>query len=193
MQFSNVTDLHKALESLGTILQNGGMTYEIVIVGGSALLLTGFVNRPTMDVDVIALAKDGRFVRADPLPPELADARDTVADAMRLNRNWLNPGPALLYDTGSLPPGFEKRLSTFHFGGLVVHTMGRLDLIYLKFFALVDADPKSRHLGDLQSLRPSPDELKQAYAWVRMHDPSPGLHELAWQVLKYLGVEPDDE
>ena len=52
--------LGTALESLGIRLrQNGSGPFELVVCGGSALILTGAVPRTTKDVDVAALIRNG--------------------------------------------------------------------------------------------------------------------------------------
>ncbi|MFH1132135.1 MAG: DUF6036 family nucleotidyltransferase [Pseudomonadota bacterium] len=52
--------LNLAFESLAIRLEeNNAQAIEIVICGGSALILTGKVLRTTKDVDVVALINDG--------------------------------------------------------------------------------------------------------------------------------------
>jgi hypothetical protein len=45
-----------------------GEAHTIVVVGGSALIVLGFVSRTTRDVDVVALLQDEELVSAEPLP-----------------------------------------------------------------------------------------------------------------------------
>jgi hypothetical protein len=51
----------------------------MVLIGGSALLALGLVNRTTKDVDIVAIRSDGDLESADPLPDGLVAARDLVA------------------------------------------------------------------------------------------------------------------
>ncbi len=52
--------LERALQSLAVRLnENDSGPYEIVICGGSALILSGLLTRTTKDVDVVALASCG--------------------------------------------------------------------------------------------------------------------------------------
>ena len=47
--------LDEALRTLGEVLEARGLTYEIVAIGGSALMLLGLIGRPTRDLDALAL------------------------------------------------------------------------------------------------------------------------------------------
>jgi Nucleotidyltransferase of unknown function (DUF6036) len=108
----SITDREAAdvlLSALGEQLASRGARYELIVVGGSALLALGLIDRPTRDVDVLALHHGGLIRSAKPLPPDLAEARDQVARDFRLPRSWLNDGPADLVDLG-LPPGFIERV-----------------------------------------------------------------------------------
>jgi hypothetical protein len=100
-----------ALTTLGSVLEERGLTYEIVVVGASALLLLSMIHRPTKDLDVLALVRDGRYVTARPLPDGLRQAAVDVARALRLAEDWLNNGPTAQIETG-LPEGFEQRVET---------------------------------------------------------------------------------
>ena len=66
--------LEDALLSLGAVLEQRDLAFEVVAVGGSSLMLLGFISRPTRDLDLAALVSHGDYVKADPPPPSLADA-----------------------------------------------------------------------------------------------------------------------
>ena len=51
--------LDEALRTLDEVLEARGLTYEIVAIGGSALMLLGLIGRPTRDLDALALVEDG--------------------------------------------------------------------------------------------------------------------------------------
>lgn len=51
--------LRQALDALGVLLADRGLTYEIVAVGGGGLLLLGVIRRPTKDLDALALVERG--------------------------------------------------------------------------------------------------------------------------------------
>jgi hypothetical protein len=186
-------DFDKALSTLGEVLASRCVAVEIVAVGGGALHLLGLISRSTKDIDVVALMLDGRLVSAKSLPLELEQARNDVASALGLPVDWLNAGPSQLLDFG-LPDGFKKRMVTRRYHGLTVHLAGRLDQVFFKFYAAVDRGPRSKHVADLQQLKPTNDELIEAAGWARGHDPSPSFLEMSRQALAYFGVtEQNDE
>jgi hypothetical protein len=183
--------LNQLFEALAEQLARGGRHYELVVIGGSALLALGLINRPTRDVDVVALREAGVLIKADPLPLELAEARDRVGRDFGLPEEWINAGPAGLVDLG-LPAGFLDRVETRGFGeALIVQFASRFDQIHFKLYALVDQGA-GRHEQDLRALNPTAEELVQAARWTRTHDPSPGFRGMLDQALRYLGVHDAD-
>ncbi len=183
--------LDEALITLGEVLEARALKYEIVAVGGSALMLLGLLSRPTRDLDALALVDDGAYMSADPLPRPLTDAVVSVGRALGLADDWLNPGPAGLLRFG-LPEGFHKRVEHRQYGGLALQIAGRFDQICLKLYAAVDQGPASKHVADLRSLQPTREELLTAARWSRTHDPSEGYRELLVATLGSLGVEVRD-
>ena len=107
-----------ALNMLGRVLEERALAFEIVVIGGSALLLLDISTRPTRDLDVVAVVREGQYVLAAPLPDGIRTAAVDVAGTLDLSSNWLNEGPTGLLDTG-LPPGFEQRVATVLFAALV--------------------------------------------------------------------------
>jgi Nucleotidyltransferase of unknown function (DUF6036) len=186
-----VEALERALQSLGAVLESRGLSYEVLVVGGSSLLLLGVIRRPTADLDVVGLADGGVYRSADPLPGPLADAAADVGLALQLAPNWLNAGAASLMDFG-LPEGFEERVTIRRYGGLAIHLAGRVDLICFKLYATVDQGPRSKHFGDLQDLAPTQDELLVAARWTLTHDTSSGYRGELLKALAMLGVEVND-
>jgi len=183
--------VRELLTALSEQLAARGQHYEVVVVGGSALLALELVDRTTQDVDVVALRQGGALIKADPLPADLLEARNRVANDFDLPEDWLNPGPASLMDFG-LPEGFQERVSTWNLGtGLIVHFVSRLDQIHLKLYALVDQGI-GKHEADLRALAPSREELIVAARWTRIHDPSAGFREMLERALHYLGVDDAD-
>ena len=189
--FHRAEAVEEALSLLGATLEARGVRHhEIVVIGGAAMSVLGLGIRPTKDVDVLALrdrTTDGPqvlLVKHKPLPDELVSAASSVADALGLEPEWLNPGPADLLDFG-LPEGFEKRLTARTYGPrLTVLLPSRADLIFLKTYAAADAGP-GRHTEDLHALRPSCEELLAGARWARSHDPSPPFRELLAALLRY--------
>ena len=186
-------ELDQALETLGALLSARGLAFDIVVVGGGALLLRGLIARPTKDLDVVAMVEDGAWVSASPLPEQLLSAAIEVAGALDLADDWLNPGPTSLLDLG-LPSGFEGRATRQLFGGLTVRVAAREDQVAFKLYAAADQWPHAgKHLQDLNELSPTPAELVRSAAWCRTHDPSPGFRDLLLvPVLAKFGVELDD-
>jgi hypothetical protein len=184
-------NIEQALSTLGDVLESRGVACEIVVVGGGALQLLGLIARPTKDLDVVALVRNGKLEGADPFPPDLARARDDVANALGIPADWLNPGPTALPIHG-LPEGFDERVTTRTYGSLTLRIAGRVDQIFLKLYAAVDQGPRSKHMEDLRKLSPAREELLAATRWARGHDPSPGFREISRQALLAFDVEEDD-
>jgi hypothetical protein len=183
--------LDEALATLGEVLEARGLTYEIVAVGGSALMLLGLVDRPTRDLDALALVENDTYVPADPLPLPLEEAITAVGRALGLSDDWLNAGPTEILRFG-LPAGFEQRVQRRSYGGLTLQVAGRLDQVYFKLYAAVDQGAGSKHAADLRRLEPTRGELLSAARWSRTHDPSNGYRDMLVAMLKGLGVEADD-
>lgn len=157
---------------------------ELVVCGGSALIARGYVSRVTRDMDVVARRMRGQdLISAKPLPDALLAEAVRVAADLGLPANWLNNGPADLFDMG-LPEGFSDRLEPRHYGShLTVWFIGRLDQIHFKLYAAADQGA-GRHVNDLAVLAPTGGELLAAARWAFTHDPSPGFRELMKMILK---------
>lgn len=180
------------LGALGEQLAARGERFELVVIGGSALLALGLVERTTKDVDIVAIRSDGDLESADPLPDGLVAARDLVARDFSLLPRWLNPGPAKLLELG-LPDGFVDRLERRDYGaGLAVHFASRYDQIHFKLYAAVDEGGPGKHEADLRALGPTEAELIAAARWSRSHDPSSGYAEELRGALEFLGVSDVD-
>jgi hypothetical protein len=72
---SSVETVDRLLSALAEQLQAAGTSYDVLVVGGSALLALGLVARPTQDVDIVALKSAEGLAPAEPLPAALAHAR----------------------------------------------------------------------------------------------------------------------
>ena len=186
-------DLEEALTTLGQLLQDRGEAYDLVLIGGGALLLLGLIQRPTKDLDAVARVEEGRWLRAEPFPDGLTRAVVDVADALGLEDDWLNSGPAGLVDLG-LPSGCEERAVVRSYGTLTIRLASAEDLVAFKLYAAADHWPdRSRHLADLRRLGPTSEALIAAAKWCRTHDPSDGFRDmLLLPVLAELGVEDPD-
>lgn len=190
MLLKSTSHIEKALAGLGGILAVEGHSYSIVVVGGSALNLLGFVSRPTRDVDILAFgdstASDHIVEPPNPLPEPLERGIQLIAKELDLMPNWLNTGPALQWQTG-LPPGLGTRIQWREYGALNVGLIDRYDLIFFKVYAAADQlGPNNNHYTDLKALKPTRLELEQAAEWIRTtQDPSPGFAEVLGKLLSY--------
>jgi hypothetical protein len=191
LEISGADQADRLLEALGQQLQARGTSYHLIVVGGSALLALGLIDRPTKDVDVVAVSDGTSLSRPSPLPADLIAARDKLARDFGLPTNWLNDAPASLLDFG-LPHGFMARAERREYGpGLTVSFASRLDQIHFKLYATVDQGT-GKHERDLRQLEPSREELIEAARWTRTHDPSEGYLQSLVAALRYLGVEGAD-
>ncbi|MGB2894901.1 MAG: DUF6036 family nucleotidyltransferase [Anaerolineales bacterium] len=182
----------QVLHSLGEILTAEGQKIAIVAVGGSALILQGFVQRATQDIDIIALGRNpdekgpGDIGPAEPIPEVLTGAITRIARDYGLPEDWMNTVVSMQWKTG-LPPGFERRIHWDRYGGLWFGVADRYDLIFLKLFAAADSGgPESVHFQDLLALNPTDKELEDATEWVRSQDISHGFRIIVGQVVDHV-------
>ncbi|HMJ77093.1 MAG TPA: DUF6036 family nucleotidyltransferase, partial [Iamia sp.] len=170
--------VEEALHTLGELLDERDQRFSLLVIGGSSLLLLGWTQRATADVDVVAIRSGAAYQSAEHLPRPLLDAVAEVGRTLDLGERWLNSGPAGLLELGLLE-GFADRVEIHHFAGLEVHLPGRIDLVAFKLFAAADLYPANRkHVQDLQALDVTGAELAVAAEWARSHDDSPGFAEL---------------
>ncbi len=173
--------LMKPTETIGQFdrfLAAEGVRLDAVVIGGTALALLGVTARQTNDCDV----------HAPPLTPEVVDAARRFASAVRragdsLSDDWLNNGPSSLVE--ALPPGWEERLQIVFKGtALTFRTLGRLDLLRSKLFALCD---RGLDLPDCLALAPTAEELSDLLPWICQQDLNPDWPEHVRATLADLG------
>jgi hypothetical protein len=141
-----------------------GQKIAAVIIGGTALALMGVVNRPTRDCDVLCPPIEPGIAR---LAASFAKARQKAGDP--LAEDWWNNGPAHLISV--LPSGWQGRLVVVFDGrALLLRTLGRMDLLCTKLFALCD---RGTDLGDCRALFPTVVELDAALPWLELQDLNP--------------------
>ena len=147
---------------------------EAIIIGGAALALLGVVARETRDCDVLA----------PELPTNIQEAAKEFAEKVReqgkaLQDDWLNNGPTSMLPT--LPAGWEHRLRlVFQGRSIVLHTLGRADLLKTKLVGLCD---RGTDLGDCLALAPSAEEIDEASEWVKEQDANPDWPAYVEEVL----------
>ena len=112
-------DLRDALQALGELLATRTQHYDIVVIGGGALLLLGLIDRPTRDFDIVSRIDGGKWLEGEPMPVPLATAIEEVGRALDLDDDWLNAGPTDLLRFG-LPLGFAERVVSHQYAGLTV-------------------------------------------------------------------------
>ncbi|HEX8672925.1 MAG TPA: DUF6036 family nucleotidyltransferase [Longimicrobium sp.] len=131
------SELIQALERLGTLCAPGT---EIVLAGGAALILAGYIDR-------------GDVIHSDPKLSDLEDVLAIVAEERDLPGAWLNDGVKAWADV--LPPDFLDRLEEVGvFTNLCVRWLGRLDLLVMKCFAL-----RAQDLDDISAMAPVEEEI----------------------------------
>lgn len=145
-------------------LDQRGLSLNAVVIGGTALALLGVVSRQTRDCDVL-----------DPQIPEAVKnaARDFAAsrrdEGEPLDDDWFNNGPASLIR--QLPVGWQERLEQVFTGkALMLHSLGRTELLMSKLFALCD---RGVDIQDCVALAPTPDELARIMPWLSEQDLNP--------------------
>jgi hypothetical protein len=187
----DATILPEALGMLGQLLLDRGHAFEVVAIGGGGLLLIGVIDRPTKDLDLVALRHGDVLVPVGKqLPPVLAEAVIDVARVFDLAPNWLNGGPDSLLRLG-LPEGFLDRVIRRVYGGLGLSLASRFDQIHFKLYAAADDRPGGKHHLDLLRLQPTHDDLRAAACWARTHDPSEGFALVLGGVLRSFGLMDD--
>lgn len=181
--------LRAALEVLGEILADRGLTHDVAVIGGGALLLGGYIDRPTRDLDVVARIVGDTWTVAEPMPTDLVEAVRDVGAALDLAHDWLNSGPTSLFTAG-LPTGFADRAEVQRFASLTVRLASRVDQIAFKVYAAADHWPlQGKHLQDLRALAPTKAEVSSAARWCASHDPSEGFRDVQLApVLALFGV-----
>ena len=173
--FGDAKVIHHRLDDLaGALGLEESDPVDMLICGGAALTVMGFVARATDDIDVLALVLDQEDVAARPFPEALQNAVRRVARTRGLPEDWLNPGPADMQQFG-LPQGIVGRAQKKEYGQLLTaRFLDRYDQIHLKLYAAVDPSG-GKHLSDLNQLEPSSDVMTKAARWCMKQDPSPGF------------------
>lgn len=157
-------DPRLVLLEFDSFLVDRELELEAVVIGGTALVLLGVIDRSTRDCDVLAppLSEAVRAAAAE----FAAEKRRT---GLALADDWLNNGPASL--TESLPAGWETRVEPLlHGRALRLAVLGRLDLLRTKLFALCD---RQLDLADCIALAPTAAELATVMPWLEAQDGHP--------------------
>ncbi len=149
------------IEAFDRHLTSLALRFEGVVIGGSALVLMGVVQRNTRDVDVLVPA----------LPEAIVAAAREFAKQQRqagtdLIDDWFNNGPMQLGDV--LPTGWRERaFRIFEGQALILSALGRPDFLKSKLFALCD---RGTDLADCIALAPTAEELAECLPWLELQD-----------------------
>lgn len=179
--------LRTALQAVGAHLAARGVGAAVVVVGGAALSLHGWLRRTTHDVDVIAEISGHA---TGPLEPPrfavaLQDATRRVARDFGLEPDWFNAVIGRQWQTG-LPPGLAEGMEWLSFSALRVGLPSRQVLLSLKLMAAVGQWPQSVHLQDLLALAPTDEELAVGRAWAVTQEASPEFPRWIDEVIEHV-------
>ncbi len=164
-----------------------GAQFELLVVGGAALALTG-CKKQTHDIDLL---------KPHPLSEPLRRGIQAIAKARKISADWLNDSAARVLNTGArspskrLPQYFDEITESIPIGeNLRIQLIGRQALISMKLFA---CNPSVRkHIDDLRVLRPTAEEIKIAALFCLERDPHPTSRRDLVQVINELGFEVDE-
>ncbi len=125
---------------LRTLDERLSSSFDLVLIGGAAMILHFGASRATRDVDVLVLRGN---------PTELRRAVKAVAREYDLPDDWMSDAAKGFADI--LPPDFYHRLTPlpFPFQHLRLYVLGRPEQVALKIVALREQD-----LEDLELLLP---------------------------------------
>jgi len=191
--FENKQGIEKALSALSEQLAAfGAGRLEMVVCGGAALNVLGYVARTTADVDIMAFVDEGKdgiavLNKTTHLESEFLKAAERVQNDFNLPEHWINAVPAPIMDFG-LPNGLMDRVETRKYEeNLIVHFLSRYDQIHFKLYAAADQTRNDVHYQDLIALKPIAVELEAAARWCITHDPSEVFKEVLKDLIIQLG------
>ena len=147
------------LPKFDQFLHQRNVKFEAVVIGSSALTIIGFIQRQTIDIDVL-----------DPKIPDkilkLADEFRTLLkkEGIYLIESWINNGPDKLKK--NLPKNWNMRTQLFFSGKAIkFFTLGKSDLLKDKLWGFCDLREQDRSV--ILALKPSKNELLEASQWVQ--------------------------
>ena len=146
-------ELLSALEELDELLSS---SFDIVLIGGAAMILHFGSSRATRDIDVLVLRGDMNELRAT--VQAIARKHDWPED-------WVNDAVKGFADI--LPPDFYHRLELLPltFQKIRLYALGRPEQAAMKIIALREQD-----LEDLEFLLPSmPEEEREVLVTIMKH------------------------
>jgi len=152
----------QTIEAFDQFLFENGKVFSAIIIGGGALALMGVISRETQDIDVLEPALSDEIIN-------LSQAFASAYSQTTLKKNWLNNGPQSLQQ--DLPNGWMQRTSVIFTGkAFSLSTLGRSDLLKTKLFAFCDREQDRQ---DCIFMKPTKDELQEAFVWLQQRDQNP--------------------
>ena len=171
----NLFDPKKILLEFDNFLHQKDVRFEAVVIGSGALTIMGFLQRQTVDIDV--------------LDPKIPDKILKLAEEFRV-KNWINNGPDKLLL--NLPKNWSSRTRLFFNGkALTFFTLGRTDLLKNKLWGFCDLREQDK--SALLALKPSRSELQEAGKWVKDQEAHPSWPDHVDSKIKELYGELDYE
>jgi hypothetical protein len=137
-------EIRQALEQLGKLAHSQGYVVELLVVGGSAMVLLYNARPATRDVDVVILSPQARIVRN--LALQIAENQDLPDD-------WLNDGAK------GYVVGLSEGETVFSAPGIVVKTPAAAQLLAMKLSAWRDDVDIADARQLLQSLTGEQDQV----------------------------------
>lgn len=174
----------KIIELFDKYLHGKGKTFEAICVGGTALNLLGVISRETQDCDIL----DPR-ISQDIKELSKEFAAEVTKSGIDLKNDWLNNGPASL--SRDLTGDWKAKIQiAFQGDAITLYTLGRLDLIKSKVFALCD---RAIDRDDCLKLHPTRLELEEILPWLTQQDANlmwpEHVKETLSELAKELGYE----
>lgn len=140
-------EITQALEQLGKLAHSRGYTIELLVVGGSAMVLLYNARPATRDVDVVILSPQARTVRG---------LAQQIAVTQNLPDDWLNDGAK------GYVVGLSEGETVFSAPGIVVKTPVTAQLLAMKLSAWRDDVDIADARKLMQSLTGEQDQVWQA-------------------------------
>ena len=119
---------------------------EIIICGGAAAIVQKYLNRGTLDIDIL---------KAIPKLSKIKAAKLKIAEKNELSEDWLNDGAKGFIDF--LPDDFIYRLTIINgdFKNLTVKVLSKVDLVIMKLAAFRPED-----LVDIDRMKIDEEDIK---------------------------------
>ena len=173
------------LPEFDSFLSEKGVKFKAVVIGSGALTLMGFLQRQTLDIDVLDPKIPEKVIL---LAEEFRIEKET--EGVYLIKNWINNGPDKLLL--NLPKNWESRTQPFFNGkALTFVTLGRTDLLKDKLWGFCDLRDQDKAV--ILALKPSYNELVETSKWVKDQEAHPSwsdhVDSKVKELFKDLGYE----